>query len=172
MEILIRVTADIMFSWESLQQSKALNIPDKRILVWSKVCNFLNVWAWRGCFLVRVTVIKPISAQLCFRLSFNRNRLHKMLRSAPYKKLKLEDFFQEVISSKCTILPENGKINRCWYSHLMSQVLWLTCLNAPRLACTGWQKILNLFRLWGEVGSNGHTFLNYASNPQFFIGNG
>lgn len=81
---------------------------------------------------VRDMVLKPTLAQLCFRLSLSS--LHEMLSNAPYKKLELEDFFQELpISSKCTFLLENPKINRCWYSDLMSQVLCLTHLNAPRL---------------------------------------
>lgn len=54
--------------------------------------------------MVRVMVIKSILAQLCF--SFNS--LHKMLRNA--YKISITD------------LPENAKINRCWYSDLMTQV--------------------------------------------------
>lgn len=67
MEILIKVTTD-MFSRESLQQSKALKIPNQ-YLFGMKNATSLMYGAYRSPgSMWSGLVIKPILAQLCFKL--------------------------------------------------------------------------------------------------------
>lgn len=118
MEILIKVTADIMFSWESLQQSKALKIPDKPILVWNKMCNFLTVWAYRqGPGSTWSTL------QSCVRLKFSAVlRAYTRYYGLHLGKLQLENFFQALLVSNVYIFnisEERTKLigagNHIWY---------------------------------------------------------
>lgn len=152
-----------MFSRESLQHSKALKTPDKPVLV--EILQLSYYVGYRGGpGNSPKTGFSTIVLQTKFSVVVES--VDSMLRNAPLGKVKT------VKTSKHSYISKTRAKWNLIGASIHIPIRFMTSLNAPRFLDIKAAEYFKFVkgRIWGKLGSNENTFLDFSVNQ--LIGNG